>query len=274
MFPVTLGAQEYLTSQRLHQDYHANATERGEKPKYKKHEAFTRVIKSIPSYPILLEHKDIVVIEWKKLKSGKNDVLTPNVRCLLSPLFIQNGHRPLTLLNRTAQTELIHHLEDELNQELAYRHSKHGLDAPTAKQGLLRTMAADFEAKFQGKLAAHLNALNAKTNQGIPKLPTDTGSELVAGIVPNRIKQMYEVTLGDVVYREAKARAKTQHAQATHQVIQDVPLDMIRGFMLGMAIAATSEQHYDDLLEAAAGNQQLCLAYRWPEPAQLLEPRA
>jgi len=132
-------------------------------------------------------------------------------------------------------------------------------------QRLIRTTPAAFEAKFKGDLASQLNALNEKTRKGEPKLPTDKGSERVAGIVPNRIRQGYLGTLGDDAYAEVQRLTKANGLNAAHRMLDDMPLDMMRGLMYGLAVAARSEQHYEDMFEAATRNNQLCMALRWPQ---------
>jgi phage anti-repressor protein len=132
-------------------------------------------------------------------------------------------------------------------------------------QRLIRAEPAAFEAKFKGDLAAHLNALNEKTKKGEPKLPTDMGSDRVAGIVPNRIRQGYRGTLGDEAYAEVQRLAKVNGLNAAHRLLDDMSLDMMRGLMYGLAVAARSEQHYEDMFEAATRNNQLCMALRWPQ---------
>jgi phage anti-repressor protein len=136
-------------------------------------------------------------------------------------------------------------------------------------QRLIRATPAAFEAKFKGELAAHLNALNAKTRKGEPKLPTDMGSERVAGIVPNRIRQGYVGTLGDEAYAEVQRLAKANGLNAAHRLLEDMSLDMMRGLMYGLAVAARSEQHYEDMFEAATRNNQLCMALRWPQLTEM-----
>lgn len=132
-------------------------------------------------------------------------------------------------------------------------------------QRLIRTTPAAFEAKFKGDLAAQLNALNAKTRKGEPKLPTDRGSERVAGVVPNRIRQGYRGTLGDEAYAEVQRLTKDKGLNAAWRMLDDMSLDMMRGLMYGLAVAARSEQHYEDMFEAATRNNQLCMALRWPQ---------
>jgi hypothetical protein len=117
--------QEYLTSMRLHEDDVRNATEQGETIKYERHDHYLRVIRSIPNYNILIDQKDIIVLEWKSIKSS-NDVRTQKLGFALKAYFVANSYKRITFLNRTAQMELTHHLEDQLNQEIAYRHSRQG----------------------------------------------------------------------------------------------------------------------------------------------------
>lgn len=123
MQPITIDEVTYLTSQKLHADYISNATERGEEPKYQRHHDFTRVIRTIPSYILFIEQKDIIEYKWNALKSSNNEA-TQNLLYSIAPLFRQSGYRDLLLLNATAQLELTHHLDDLLNQEIAYRHSR------------------------------------------------------------------------------------------------------------------------------------------------------
>jgi phage anti-repressor protein len=132
-------------------------------------------------------------------------------------------------------------------------------------QRLIRSTPAAFEAKFKGDLAAQLNALNEKTRKGEPKLPTDRGSDRVAGVVPNRIRQGYLGTLGDEAYAEVQRLTKAQGLNAAHRMLDEMSLDMMRGLMYGLAVAARSEQHYEDMFEAATRNNQLCMALRWPQ---------
>jgi hypothetical protein len=262
MRPVTIHGLDYLTSQRLHADYIRNATERKEQIKYTRHDSFSRVIRDIPNYDILLDQKDIIYLSWKECKAN-NDAVTR----ILRYCFEAGGHRPLLLLTATAQLELAHHLDDELNREIAYRHSQAGAQAEASSlQGVIRSSKAEFVPKFQGLIAGHLNALNARTKAGALKLPDDVGSPRVAGIVPNRIREGYEAILGEETYAEAKDAAKRLKAQATQQVIEDLPLDMMRGMMFAFAISATSEQHYTDLMQIATGQKQLSMPFRWPLP--------
>jgi hypothetical protein len=96
-------------------------------PKGRGFYSYLRVIRSIPNYNILIDQKDIIVLEWKSIKSN-NDIRTQKLRFALKPYFIANSYKRITFLNRTAQMELAHHLEDQLNQEIAYRHSRQGAE--------------------------------------------------------------------------------------------------------------------------------------------------
>lgn len=266
MHPVAINGLDYLTSQRLHADYIRNATERGEKIKHRLPSDFARVIRYIPNYDMLIGKKDIICIEYSALMNNKSEHKQKLLK-LLEPLFKRTGYHALLLLNPTAQMELTHHLDDELNKEIAYRHSKTGAEAEVSPlQGVIRSSKAEFAPKFQGLIAGHLNALNARTKAGQLKVPDDVGSQRVAGIVPNRIREGYEAILGEDTYAEAKAMAERLGAKATQQVIEDLPLDMMRGMMFAFAISATSEQHYTDLMQIATGQKQLSMPFRWPLP--------
>lgn len=265
MFPLQWNGQTYLTSAKLHADYVQNAVEQGENPKYRRHDNYLRVIKSIPNYALLIDQKDIVVAD-KKWLGASNDALTQKLSEALRPFFAANDGKRLTLLNRTAQLELTHHLDDLLNHEIAYRHSQQGAQEEEGWfRRLLRETPSEFSPKFQGEIAAQLNALHEKTLKGEPKLPTDRGSERVAGVVPNRIRQAYERSFGTTEYDELKRLTKEHGLNATHRLVDDMPLDMMRGMMLGLSMASRSDQHYDDMLEAATRNRQLCMPYRWPQ---------
>jgi hypothetical protein len=128
MFPLHWQGQDYLTSAKLHADYVRNATEQGEHPKYQRHPHYLRVIRSIPNYLILIEQKDILIADKKALITS-NNVLNQKLVSLLQPFFAANDGKRITFLNATAQMELTHHLDDLLNQEIAYRHSKLGAQA-------------------------------------------------------------------------------------------------------------------------------------------------
>ena len=118
---ITLDGQKYLTSQREHAEYVRNATERGEKIKYERHTHFCRVIRDIPNFNILIDQKDIIDLTWNDFKAS-NSVVNQILVCC----FKKTSYRPLLLLNPIAQMELTHHLDDELHQETAYRHSQQG----------------------------------------------------------------------------------------------------------------------------------------------------
>lgn len=122
----------------------------------------------------------------------------------------------------------------------------------------------EFEPQYKGLFAAVYNALNEKTRQGIPKLPTDLGSERVAGIVPKRIQEGYKLSFGDDVYEELKSRFSEGTAQAMHQLIQSKPFYEARAMLIAFALAATSEQHYCDLINAVSKTPQLSMPWRWP----------
>lgn len=122
MQSLFIHGQEYLASQRIHQDYIQNTRERGEKPKHVRHDSFKRVVRLIPSYELYVEQHDILRYEWNAVKRDKSEG-TQFLCTLLRPLFSAAGWSDLLLLNKTAQLELTHHLDDELNQEIAYRHS-------------------------------------------------------------------------------------------------------------------------------------------------------
>lgn len=122
---ITIYGKHYVTTQQVHADYLRNATERGEKPRYRRHENFNRKVHTMPNKSKHIEQKDLLVLHWKDVKANK-DVLTP----ILSQCFLATEHKPITFLTPTAQLELSHHLDDELNQEIAYRHSSGNPYAP------------------------------------------------------------------------------------------------------------------------------------------------
>jgi hypothetical protein len=119
---ISIEGQQYFTSQRLHADYLRNGAEQGITTKYHRHHDYLRIIRSIPNYSILVENADVVIADKKQLRTS-NDALKQTLLSLLEPLFRANDHKRLILLNATAQLELTHHLDDLLNQEIAYRHS-------------------------------------------------------------------------------------------------------------------------------------------------------
>jgi phage anti-repressor protein len=138
--------------------------------------------------------------------------------------------------------------------------------------GILRETKAPYTPKFAGQLAGALKALHRKTKAGLLKYPEDMDAPTVNGVVPHRIREGYIAVFGEDAYAEAKRLTAFMKAKATHQMIETYSLDKMLGLMLGFAIAATSETHYQDLIAFATGQAQLSLAIRWPVPPRLLTP--
>lgn len=138
MEPIAIEEQTYLTSQKLHSDYIRNAMEQGDEPKYSRHPDYRRVIRTIPSYGLLVDQKDVLEYKWNDIKHSKIEPKQYLLE-LLEPLFVNAGYYDLILLNATAQLELAHHLDDLLNQEIAYRHSHQAATTESLVDGFLRT---------------------------------------------------------------------------------------------------------------------------------------
>ena len=112
MQPVFYQGQEYFTSQYFHTQYVTNSPHGG---KYRRHDSFLRLLRSIETYNDYVAQEAIVELPYKQAKTYQHQ----NGVSDFTPLFQAAGYRPLTLLNATAQVELSHHLDDELSKQLA-----------------------------------------------------------------------------------------------------------------------------------------------------------
>jgi len=211
-------------------------------------------------YAQMIENKDYVVLLKTEYKSSRG---TPNSK---EYFLTQRCCEHVGMMaDEDKGSEIRDYFIQERDDKMALLKSQ--AEAPMPSSILERWLLnepADFVARFQGELAGKINALNTKTKQGIPKLPTDIGSVKVAGVVPNRIAEMYDAFLGTKMYAELKARADRLGAKAHHQVLDELVVVAMTAFMNGLATGAQSNQHYEDMLEAATHNRQLALPYRWP----------
>lgn len=129
MQPVAYQGQTYFTSQYFHQQYLANSPHGG---KYRRHDNFLQSVRTIPTYPDLIQGEHIVELEWKRVSASK-DVLT-EIFSYFKSLFQLTGYRPLTLLDSVAQAELFHHLEDEASRAAAM-----AINTSVARQAVRKT---------------------------------------------------------------------------------------------------------------------------------------
>lgn len=125
MQPVLWHGQEYFTSQYFHQQYRQNLAEAGQEGKYREHRHFLQAIRLIPAYDTFAANHHIVLVTWQEVKTTNLPDKSVSAFNELQKLFALTGYQPLTLLDHSAQIELMHHLEDEVSKEMAYRHSHH-----------------------------------------------------------------------------------------------------------------------------------------------------
>jgi hypothetical protein len=115
MQPINYNGEMYYASQYFHVQYLASHQET--KKKHQRYDSFMRMLRSLPLYLDYVSSGPIVELHYdKKAKESLTTEL-----CLV---FKSMGYKPLTLLNSTAQAELSHHLEDEMNKQLAHAANK------------------------------------------------------------------------------------------------------------------------------------------------------
>lgn len=117
MQPVMWEGQEYYTSQYFHREYQANA---GLQSKYQQHSHFSRLLRSIEAYDLYVEQGDIVELSWREYKLLKNNSYpTRGPVKILDAMFVATRYQPLTLINKTGQIALTHHLDDEFSKQMS-----------------------------------------------------------------------------------------------------------------------------------------------------------
>jgi hypothetical protein len=121
MQPVEWQGQMYFTSQYFHQQYNEQKRIEGKPARYREHKNFRQKIRNIENYDKMTTGCNIVELAWESIKSGPAEIFSR-----FTPLFKAVGYYDLLLLDATAQTELTHHLDDEISKEIAYRHSRSG----------------------------------------------------------------------------------------------------------------------------------------------------
>lgn len=185
----------YFTSRRLHRDYLRNTVAIGDVPKYRRHDNYVRVIFSMPNFNILIDQKDILVPE-KGILNACNDSRSQNLSELLQPFFAANQGQRLVFLNATAQLELAHHLDDLLNQETAYRHSRQGAAINLAEAFLRKRGFLTYRSLYEFELFKEFCRVwgvkipsNDKHWPGCGKLMND----FIYGIFPEETQQALEI---------------------------------------------------------------------------------
>jgi len=109
---IEWNGQQYVDSYDYHQQYLSDGDPK--KAKHKEHRNFRAVIRSIESYSIYVNHRNIVILSWEQVKLGPAEIFSR-----LQPYFARRGYRDLILLDATAQAALTHHLDNELSRQMS-----------------------------------------------------------------------------------------------------------------------------------------------------------
>jgi hypothetical protein len=108
---ISVNHQDYFSDHYFHREYVRNSPHGG---KYRRHDNFRRLLKSIETYSTYIDRQDIIELTWNGVKSGPTQDLS-----VWQPLFKASGYHDIVLINATAQIALSHHLDDVVNKQIS-----------------------------------------------------------------------------------------------------------------------------------------------------------
>jgi hypothetical protein len=138
MQPVVYQGQTYYTSQYFHAYYLHNTQIEGGKGKYRRHEHFVRMLRSIAAYQKFVDAGDIVEIHWRSIKSEAIPI-----RDQWQPLF--TATRKLTTASRYKKHTRDDHM---VTAGVAVRPALRALRFPRAEQRWIERQLSEEAGDF------------------------------------------------------------------------------------------------------------------------------